>query len=159
RKRLLLVHLHNTFAHQLERRCKARREYRRRQRRLDDERDQILVEAPPIVRATDQPLERVAGLRQRPYGPLGQAHMPQRRLLPLLGVSRKQVIQCRRPLWPSDVSDGLGLATAKDITIELRPPEQALSNIANGLQASEPKRERRRHVLGALSLGRVCLRQ
>src|SRR5215470_2454287 len=48
RKRPLLVHLHHALAHHFEGGGKARREHRRRKRRLDDVRDQKLVEPRPI---------------------------------------------------------------------------------------------------------------
>src|SRR6516165_3285405 len=48
RERSLLVYLHHALAHHFEGGGKARREHRRRKRRLDDVRDQKLVEPRPI---------------------------------------------------------------------------------------------------------------
>src|SRR5262245_3488987 len=72
RERPLLVNLHQSLAHELERRGEARREHRRRERRLDHERDQIFVEPRPIRGLADQALERLARLGGRPDGALGQ---------------------------------------------------------------------------------------
>ena len=54
---------------------------------------------------------------QRPDGALDQAHMRERRLLPLLRVSRKQIVERRRILRVLDVRDRLGLAAPEHVAI------------------------------------------
>src|SRR6516162_1639440 len=159
RKCPLLVHFHDPLAHHFERGGKARREHRRRKRRLDHVRDQKFVEPRPIGRLADQPLERFARLGQRPDGAFDEAHMGERRLLPLLRVSREQVVERRAILRMLDVGDRLGLAAPEHVAIELRAAEQAFGDVADGLQTLEPQGQRNRHILGALALGRVRFRQ
>src|SRR6516164_110161 len=85
--------------------------------------------------------------------------MRQRRRLPLVRVSRKQIVERRRILRVLDVRDRLRLAAPEHVTIELRAAEQALGNIADGLKTLEAQRQRDRHILGALPFGRVRFRQ
>src|SRR5262249_1964222 len=118
-----LVHFHDPLAHHFERGGKARREHRRRERRLDHVRDQKFVEPRPIGRLADQALERFARLGQRPDGALDQAYMRKSRLLPLLRVSREQVVERRAILRMLDVGDRLGLAAPEHVAIELRAAE------------------------------------
>src|SRR6516165_9855899 len=85
--------------------------------------------------------------------------MGERRLLPLLRVSREQVVERRAILRMLDVGDRLGLAAPEHVAIELRAAEQAFGDVADGLQTLEPQGQRNRHILGALALGRVRFRQ
>jgi len=128
----LLVHLHQSFAHKLERRREARGEHRRRERRFHHVRDQIFIEPRPIGRLADQPLERFACLGQRPHRALGEPHMRERAALALLGVGREQIVERRGPLWPLDVGDRLRLAAPEHVAIELGAIHQALGEPANG---------------------------
>src|SRR5262249_15344470 len=159
REWLVLIELRPPFAHQFEGRREARRKHRRRVRRLDDVLDQIGVQPRPISRLSDQTLERLARLGQRPYRALGEAHACERVPLALLGIGRQEVVERRRPFRMLDMGDRLGLAAAEHVAIELWTPEQALGGLPDRFEPLEPQRQRVRHVLGALPFRRIDVRQ
>src|SRR5215208_364481 len=92
RKRLVLVNVRKTLAHQFQRAGEARCEHRRRQRRLDDIGDQVFIQSRPVGASADQALQGLARLRQRPDGSLSEAQMGERLALPLLRISSEQIV-------------------------------------------------------------------
>src|SRR3569623_2392607 len=67
RESIFLMDLGLAFAHQLQRRGERRREHGGGLRWLDHVLDQEAVDARPVARAADQPLQRLARVGQRPH--------------------------------------------------------------------------------------------
>src|SRR5271169_985881 len=158
-KSSLLMHFKTAFAYQLKRGGKTRRPHRRRMRRLDHIRDEILVEHMPIRRVTDQPFDGFARLAKRPHRALRQAHISPRLFLPLSRVSRKQIVERRRPFRLPDLGDRLRKAAGKNLAAELRPVEQLLGHLTDRFEPPQPLRQRGRHVLGAQAVGLMLFGQ
>jgi len=65
----------------------------------------------------------------------------------LRGVSGEQVEQGRGKSGVLDFGDGFGIATRKDIALQLWTVHQPVRCFANGLEPAQPVGERRRHLL------------
>src|SRR5580692_3135608 len=158
-KSRVLVQLEMAFAHQFQRRGKARCHHRRFHRRLHQIFGQILIERAPLHGEADQPLQRLARFGERPHRALGQAHERSRLGLAAPGIGGEQVVERRRPFRMFYLGDRLGRAALENLTAELRPVEQLLGDIADDFEPAQPLRQRIGHVFGAQPIGRMLLRQ